>query len=129
VAQKKALLILSMSLIMDLASKKEDIKYVGRLSRTDERRINIPPLEKTEARHPAKSLSQLSIIGWKADLGSLRSERGRPRYVCGKEETDVLSSCAMCNADSFVMFRGTKVVLAKLICNPVAFAKSRSRGC
>jgi hypothetical protein len=62
-AQKKALLLLSMSLIMDLGSKKEDIKYVGRLSRTDERRVNLPPLERREARHPAKYLSQLSIIG------------------------------------------------------------------
>jgi hypothetical protein len=48
---------------MDLGSRKEDMKYVGRLSRTDESRINLPPFERREARYLAKYLSQLSIIG------------------------------------------------------------------
>jgi hypothetical protein len=63
------------------------MKYVGRASRTEERSTSLPPLDRRVARHPARYLSQLSIIGWNAEGGSLVAERGRPRYVCGKEET------------------------------------------
>jgi hypothetical protein len=63
----------------EMGMRKEDIKYVGRASRTAERRTSLPPLDRRVARHPARYLSQLSMIGWNADGGSLVADKGRPR--------------------------------------------------
>ena len=64
---------------MDFGSRKDDMKYVGRLSSTAERRMSLPPLERREARQPERYLSQLSMIGWKAEEGNLYADRGSPR--------------------------------------------------
>jgi hypothetical protein len=37
-----------------MGSIKEDMKYVGGLSRTAESMVRRPPLERREARHPAR---------------------------------------------------------------------------
>jgi hypothetical protein len=47
------------------------MKYVGRASRTEERSTSLPPLDKRVVRHPARYLSELSIIGWNAEGGNL----------------------------------------------------------
>jgi hypothetical protein len=64
------------------------------------------------------------MIGWKAEAGSLVAERGRPRYVCGKEEMDVPRMVAMEAARALSIFMGTRVVLSKFMERPVAVAKS-----
>jgi hypothetical protein len=103
--------------------RKEDIKYIGRASRTAERSTSLPPLERRLAHHPARYLSQLSRIGWKAEAGNLVAERGRPRYLWGKDEMCVPKVEAMDIARLLGMFIGTSVVLLKLMESPVARAK------
>jgi hypothetical protein len=63
------------------------------------------------------------MIGWKAEAGSLVAARGRPRYVCGKDEMCVPKVVAMDVARLLGMFIGTSVVLSKLMESPVARAK------
>jgi hypothetical protein len=46
-----------------MGMRKEDMKYVGRESSTAERSTSLPPLVRREAHHPARYLSQLSMIG------------------------------------------------------------------
>jgi hypothetical protein len=123
-AQKKALRRASIIFRTEMGTRKEDMKYVGRASRTEERSTSLPPLDRRVARHPARYLSQLSIIGWKAEGGSLVADMGRPRYVCGKEETWVPRVAAVAVARSMWIFIGTRVVLSKLMESPVASAKS-----
>jgi hypothetical protein len=112
-----------MVVITEMGMRKEDIKYVGRASRTAERRRSLPPLDRRVAHQPARYLSQLSMIGWKADGGNLVADRGRPRYVCGKEEMCVPKVVAMDVARLLGMFIGTSVVFSKLMESPVAKAK------
>ena len=62
-AQKKARLRASIAFITAMGMRKEDMKYVGRESRTAERRTSLPPLVRRVADQPARYLSQLSMIG------------------------------------------------------------------
>ena len=64
------------------------------------------------------------MIGSKAVRGSLVGERGRPRYISGKEDKEHPIAAAMlfCVAESEAVVRSA--VFWKLITSPVARAKS-----
>jgi hypothetical protein len=80
-AEKKALRFLSIFSISIRGMSNEAIKWVGKLSRTADSRVNLLPFDRREVDQPARYLSILSMRGWKADCSSLVGDRGSPRYV------------------------------------------------
>jgi hypothetical protein len=77
-----------------------------RVSRIAERSTILLPLVSKAAHQLARYRSQLAMIGWNAEAGSLVVERGSPRYVCGKEEMDVPRVAVMENCEFFVNVHG-----------------------
>lgn len=61
---------------------------------------------------------------WKAELGSLAGERGRPRYVLGESASVVCKSEVREATKLLPTLRFRKVVLWKFIWSPVAAATS-----
>jgi hypothetical protein len=57
-------------------------------------RVRRPALFKSEARQPERYLSQEERRGRQSATETLFGERGRPRYVWGKEETVVPNKVA-----------------------------------
>jgi hypothetical protein len=58
--------------MMRRGMSREAMKWVGRLSKTADSSVSLPPLDKREAHQPAKYLSTLSMSGWNADGGVLK---------------------------------------------------------
>jgi hypothetical protein len=70
-----------------LGSKPELIAWESMAVSTELTRRRRPPMGRERPLQPARRMSLLAITGAKSESHSLCVDRGRPRYVCGKEET------------------------------------------